>query len=183
MRIITGSLKGRRFILPKALKLRPTSDRTKEGMFGVIDSHIPLQNTQILDLFAGTGNLGFEALSRGAASVQFVEENRDAVKFIEKTAGNFNLSDRIFTQTDKVEHFLDRPHSVYDIIFADPPYDYPGMEELPERILEDNWLKPEGWFILEHDRRVDFRNHPNCYFSKSYGRTIVAIFEPERVNE
>ena len=182
MRIITGSLKGRRFILPKALKLRPTSDRTKEGMFGVIESHISIQNTQVLDLFAGTGNLGFEALSRGAASAHFVEENRDAIRFIQKTAGNFNLSDSIYTQTDKVEDFMGRPHSRYDLIFADPPYDYPEMNELPERILNENWLTRDGWFILEHDRRVDFRDHPHCYFSKPYGRTIVAIFELEPVN-
>lgn len=183
MRIITGSLKGRRFILPKSLKLRPTSDRTKEGMFGVLDAHIDIQNTQVLDLFAGTGNLGFEALSRGAQMAHFVEENRDAIKFIEKTARNFELSNSIYTQTDKVEEFMDRPHSTYDLIFADPPYDYPQMTQLPERILNDNWLNEDGWFILEHDRRVDFRDHPHCYFSKPYGRTIVAIFELEPVNK
>jgi len=177
MRIITGSLKGRRLFLPgKELDIRPTSDRTKEGMFGVIDARKELQGVRVLDLFAGTGNLGFEAISRGARSVEFVDSSRYAISIIQKNAEQFGVASQIHSINTDVQHFIQGAPRPYDLIFSDPPYDYPEMPELVERILSEGWLEEDGWLILEHDRRHDFTGHPNCAFSKPYGRTVVTIF-------
>lgn len=176
MRIITGKLKGRTVPIPKTDQLRPTSDRTKEGMFSVIAARRYFDDTEILDLFAGSGNLGFEAISRGSHHVTFVDNNSDHINHINKLAETFSVSDQISTVVSDIERYLEKCTKKFDIIFADPPYDYHYMEQMVEIILSNNWLNSDGWFILEHDKRHDFRNHKNCVFSKPYGRTVVAIF-------
>ncbi len=176
MRIITGSLKGRRIHIPNTLDVRPTSDRTKEGLFSAIESRIYIQETRVLDLFAGSGNLGFEAISRGASNVLFVDNDRRNIRLIEKTADQFRVASQIRTVTSAVEDFLQGPAMPYDLIFSDPPYDYPLMQEMVDVILAKGWLQENGLFILEHDKRHDFSGHDRCMFSKAYGRTTVSIF-------
>ncbi|MDI6400484.1 16S rRNA (guanine(966)-N(2))-methyltransferase RsmD [Balneolaceae bacterium ANBcel3] len=176
MRIITGTLKGRRITVPKNTEIRPTSDRTKESIFNIIDARSNLNRATVLDLFAGSGNLGFEAISRGAAHVLSVEASFKAVEHIEKTAELFGVKQQIQALCSTVERFLSGPSTPYDFIFADPPYDYEHLPDLPDLILGESWLKPGGWFLLEHDKRYSFAEHPNCVFSKPYGRTIVTIF-------
>ncbi|MFH5882850.1 16S rRNA (guanine(966)-N(2))-methyltransferase RsmD [Halalkalibaculum sp. DA3122] len=182
MRIITGTLKGRKINIPKTLKVRPTSDRTKEGLFSVIEARRYIRDANVLDLFAGSGNLGVEAISRGASRVLFVDNDHFNIRHIEELGREFDIEDQIRTAVADVADFLDGPPLPYDIIFSDPPYEYPRMEQMIETILEKGWLNDRGWFVLEHDKRHDFIEHPNCFFSKAYGRTIVSIFlqeEPE----
>lgn len=178
MRIITGKLKGRKIAVPPSLEVRPTSDRTKEGLFSVIEARRYIRNAKVLDLFAGSGNLGFEAISRGASGVHFIDRNRANIKHIESLADRFNISGSIRTTTGDVAQYLNGPPLPCDIIFADPPYDYPLMEEMIEKTVTGGWLAEGGWFVLEHDKRHDFSEHPHCFFSKAYGRTIVSIFIP-----
>lgn len=182
MRIITGTLKGRIIPIPETDELRPTSDRTKEGLFAVIAARRFFEGTVALDLFAGSGNLGIEAISRGTDQVLFVDRNPDHIRHIEKLARQFGILEQIQTVTRPVEEFLENRTATYDLIFCDPPYDYFFMEEMISLILEKGWLKEGGWFILEHDKRHDFSSHPNCIFCKPYGRTIVSIFEAEAVD-
>ena len=178
MRIITGKLKGRTIPTPKTDLLRPTTDRTKEGLFSVIDARAWFDNSRVLDLFAGSGNLGFEAISRGASTCLFVDQEVIHTRQIEATAKIFGVEDQIQTVTSEVETFLERgDRGTFDFIFADPPYDYFFMKEMTDTILNNNWLNKDGWFILEHDKRLDFSDHDKCVFSKAYGRTIVAIFK------
>lgn len=179
MRIITGTLKGRTIQIPNTLEVRPTSDRTKEGLFGVIEARKYIREASVLDLFAGSGNLGVEAISRGAARVLFVDSDRRNIEHIEKLADSFEISDRCRTVTSTVEHFLEGPPVPYDFIFSDPPYDYPQMTGMVETILEKGWLQRQGWLILEHDKHHDFSGHPHCSHVKQYGRTIVSFFEAE----
>jgi 16S rRNA (guanine(966)-N(2))-methyltransferase RsmD len=182
MRIITGKLKGRHFNIPKGLDVRPTTDRTKESIFNLIEARVFMEGTQILDLFAGSGNLGFEALSRGARHVTAVELDAQNVKQIEKTAADFGIDDQMRIVCSDAQHFLNGVAIPYHFIFCDPPYDYPFMDELIDRVFEDNWLTDEGWLIMEHDKYKDFTNHPKCTFSKAYGRTIVSIFQKHPVD-
>lgn len=177
MRIITGKLKGRIIPIPKTGQLRPTSDRTKEGLFSVIEARAYLENTRVLDLFAGSGNLGFEAISRGSASCLFVDSETTHIREIEKTAKKFGIENQVQTMAMPVETFLEKKYGQFDFIFADPPYDLFMMEEMIGLIMNGEWLAEDGWFILEHDKRHDFSGHPKCVFSKAYGRTIVAIFK------
>lgn len=177
MRIITGKLKGRTVPVPKTGELRPTSDRTKEGLFAVIDARVYFDNTRVLDLFAGSGNLGFEAISRGSESCLFVDEEVKHIRQIEKTAKIFGVDGQISTLAADVETFLQQHHGRFDFVFADPPYDYFRMAEMIDTIVSEHWLNEDGWFILEHDKRHNFSSHEHCVFSKSYGRTIVSIFK------
>lgn len=177
MRIITGKLKGRIIPIPKTDELRPTSDRTKEGIFSIIDSRTYLDNSSVLDLFAGSGNLGFEAISRGAKKCTFVDSISEHIAHIEKIAEKFGVKNQIHTRVLPVETFLEKSVTQFDFIFADPPYHYYKMAEMIEIVLNNGWLSDDGWFILEHDKRHHFSEHPKCVFSKPYGRTIVSIFK------
>ncbi|MBO6522629.1 MAG: 16S rRNA (guanine(966)-N(2))-methyltransferase RsmD [Balneolaceae bacterium] len=182
MRIITGKLKGRRFDIPKGLDVRPTTDRTKESIFNKIEVYKYIEGSVILDLFGGSGNLGFEAISRGAKSVTYVELDPKNVQHIEKTAEGFGIENQIRTTVADVRQYLDGMSIPYDFIFCDPPYNYEWMEEMITTLLEDNWLKEDGWFILEHDKYHNYKDHPHCFFSKAYGRTTVSIFEKHPVD-
>lgn len=179
MRIITGTLKGRRLTVPANTDVRPTSDRAKESIFSVIEVRKHITKSDVLDLFAGSGNLGFEAVSRGAGRIVFVEASKNAVDHIKKTAEQFRVDDRMHVICATAEHYLQGAATPFDVIFADPPYEYERLTELPDIILNNNWLKPHGWLILEHDKRHTFSDHPHCVFTKPYGRTIVTIFTNE----
>jgi 16S rRNA (guanine966-N2)-methyltransferase len=182
MRIITGKLKGRIIPVPKTDEIRPTSDRTKEGIFSVIDARTYLDRSTVLDLFAGSGNLGFEAISRGADKCLFIDNIPAHIAHIEKIAEKFGIKNRIQTRVLPVETFLEKQHGQFDFIFADPPYDYYKMTEMIDIIMDKDWLKDNGWFILEHDKRHNFTSHPKCVYSKPYGRTIVSIFKESNVD-
>lgn len=179
MRIITGTLKGRKIHIPNTLDVRPTSDRTKEGIFSIIDARKYIRDSRILDLFAGSGNLTVEAISRGAAQALCVDNDRKNIQHINKMAEDFNIDSQIRTAGIAVEDFLQGPAVSYDFIFSDPPYEYPLMHEMISDILAKGWLQPNGWFILEHDKRHDFSDHDKCIIVKNYGRTTVSIFTPE----
>lgn len=183
MRIITGKLKGRRINIPKGLDVRPTTDRTKESIFNKIEVYKFIEGSTVLDLFGGSGNLGFEAISRGAKSVTYVELDPKNVRHIEKTAEGFGVEGQVRTNVADVQSYLAGMAIPYDFIFCDPPYNYEWMDEMIALILENNWLNEEGWFILEHDKYHNYDDHPNCFFSKAYGRTTVSIFEKNRIEE
>ena len=177
MRIITGTLKGRPIPIPDTGLVRPTSDRTKEGIFSVIAARRYFDRLQVLDLFAGSGNLGFEAISRGAAFVTFVDQEAEHIAQIRRTASDLGVASQTSVITQNVHAFLETPPPMaYDLVFCDPPYDLPSMTEMTDNLLEKNWLHSDGWLILEHDRRLHFEDHPVCRFSKAYGRTVVSIF-------
>jgi 16S rRNA (guanine966-N2)-methyltransferase len=177
MRIIAGKLKGRQIETPLDLEIRPTSDRCKESMFNVIEARKGIRDANILDLFAGTGNLGFEAISRGAAHVTAVDKSPESARMIRAGAKHFNIESQLLFIPSDIGSFISKgAPSVYDIIFADPPYDWPDLTKLPDVLLGSGWLDEDGWFLLEHDARHSFIDDPRCVFAKPYGRTIVSIF-------
>lgn len=175
MRIITGKLKGRIIPVPEGSATRPTTDRVKESIFSMVEVHKGIRDALVMDVFAGSGSLGFEAISRGAARVVFVEQHKGACLQLEETAKKFGISEQIQTITAPAERFLKQSPRPFDIIFADPPYEYPFIQAMVNHILEAGWLKPDGWLILEHDTRHAFFDDPRCISTRSYGRTIVSI--------
>ncbi len=179
MRIITGLLKGRRINIPNTLNVRPTAARTKEGLFSILDSRKYIHGANVLDLFAGSGNLGIEAISRGAEKVLFVDSDKRNTDHIEKVSAEFDISDQIRTVAAPVERFLEGMPLPYDIIFSDPPYEFHMMHEMINMIVTDGWLAEGGWLMLEHDKRHDFTDHIHCAYYKEYGRTHVSIFTAE----
>ena len=175
MRIIAGRLGRRRLRAPKGLLTRPTSDRTREAIFNLVESRLSLDGAVVLDLFAGTGALGLEALSRGAAAVTFVEKQAGVLKFTRLNADDLGVADLCwFLRTDAVTYLERYKGPPFDVIFADPPYDLDTLSRLPDLAVPH--LSPDGLFILEHDKRMFFDEHLHLDTHRAYGRTVVSIF-------
>ncbi|MTI87246.1 MAG: 16S rRNA (guanine(966)-N(2))-methyltransferase RsmD [Balneolaceae bacterium] len=182
MRIITGKLKGRQVRTTKGQQVRPTTDRTKESIFNVIEARLYMDGSMVLDLFAGSGNLGIEAISRGSKHLIAVDKNPTNIKQIDKNAERLGIDHQVRTVCTDVLQYLDGMPIPHHFIFCDPPYQYPQVDELIDKVLNEGWLADSGWFIFEHDIRHDFDDHPNCFFTKRYGRTYVSIFQKHPVD-
>ena len=180
MRVVAGSAGGVGLYVPKGDAVRPTMDLVKGAIFSSLGEFI--RGARVLDLFAGTGALGIEALSRGAASVVFVEKDRRAVETIERNLEKTHLSGRLHAAD--VFRFLDRlaaPGS-FDLILADPPYARaPGERDFTPELLGSDPLRlalaPGGIFVLEHlpGAKLPLRDRWECFRQKRYGATEVAF--------
>jgi 16S rRNA (guanine966-N2)-methyltransferase len=178
MRIISGRFARRKLRSPSGHLTRPTTDRAREAIFNLLGSRIFLDDITVLDLFAGTGALGLEAISRGAAHVIFVENNGRVLQFARENAEELEVEDRcVFMRSDAVSYLENYSGPTFDVIFADPPYDLEAMERMPDMALE-HLASAHGVFSLEHDTRIWFDDHPNLETHRSYGRTTVSLFRP-----
>ncbi|MCS6819551.1 MAG: RsmD family RNA methyltransferase [Chitinophagales bacterium] len=184
MRIISGKYKGYRLKQPHFEPTRPTTDFAKEALFNVINNYFNFNNLSILDLFAGTGAISYEFLSRGAQEVTSVEIHRKCIEFIKQTSRHLNFSGHHIIQAD-VFQFLQLQKKTYDIIFAGPPYALPELPQLPDIIFEKQLVEGEGWFILEHNPQYSFDLHPHFWKQREYGTTIFSIFmnQPQGYDE
>ncbi len=176
MRIISGLHKGRRITAPKKLPVRPTTDRSKEGLFNLLQHRIEITETEVLDLFAGTGNISYEFASRGAKSLTAVDQNRNCIQFIQKTAKELQIE--ISTHQKESTRFLEQSKGSFHLIFADPPYNFD--QDAYENIifLSLPKLRKEGFLILEHFKQLDFSSLNNFAFSRGYGSTVFSFFTP-----
>lgn len=175
MRIIGGSLKGKAVAPPKGYKARPTTDFAKEGLFNILDNEYEFQDLVILDLFGGTGSIGFEFASRGAAIVDCIEMNPDNVDFIRKSAKALGVKNHNTVHCN-VFDFLDLCTRKYDIIFADPPYALEHLDSLPDKVMAKDILHPECYFILEHGDDYCFKDHPCFVKERRYGNVHFSFF-------
>ncbi|MDD3346618.1 16S rRNA (guanine(966)-N(2))-methyltransferase RsmD [Oscillibacter sp.] len=151
MRVITGSARGRRLKELEGMETRPTTDRVKEGLFSILQFEI--EGRRVLDLFAGTGQLGIECLSRGAASAVFVDRRADAVKLIRENLAATCLQERArVVAGDSVEYLnsLNSLHEKFDLIFLDPPYAAGLLEPAAAQIARFDILRPHGIMVAEH---------------------------------
>lgn len=177
MRIITGIYKGRHFDIPRSFKARPTTDFAKENIFNVINGYTDLDGATALDLFAGTGSISLELLSRGCSSVVSVEADRDHARFISQCVQKIGAAGYMLIRGD-VFRFLKSCHQQFDFIFADPPYALEQLPTIPDLILEHNLLKPDGLLVFEHGKQNDFSEHPHFCDHRSYGSVNFSIFKP-----
>lgn len=176
MRIISGELGGRRFNPPNSMPYtRPTTDIAKEGLFNVIENNIELVGASSLDLFGGTGSISYELYSRGVAQLTVVEKDPEMYNFIKKTSDQMGIKEIHILRAD-VFKFIRECKDQFDIIFAGPPYALGNIEDIPNLIVEHKLLKDEGWFILEHTPRNDFKDFPLFRTERKYGTTIFSIF-------
>ena len=179
MRIITGKYKGRRFDIPRTFKARPTTDFAKENIFNVLAQYIDFENATALDLFAGTGSITLELLSRGCSQVVSVELDRDHHRFIQeclkKLLGDQHSSVAIPIRGD-VFRFVKSCHQQFDFIFADPPYALEQLPSIPDLIFSKDLLKPGGIFVFEHGSNHSFTDHPNFADHREYGSVNFTIF-------
>jgi 16S rRNA (guanine966-N2)-methyltransferase len=175
MRIIAGRFQRRALHAPSGRNTRPTADRTREAIFNLLQSRFHLNDAHVLDLFAGSGALGLEALSRGASSSTFVESDPGAVRTIHQNITSLGVVDETDVLRMDVLKYLLRPSRRFDLVFADPPYILGLLPTLPTQML--NVTEPEGYAVLEHDKRHTFEHHPGWVLSRPYGRTTVSLFE------
>jgi 16S rRNA (guanine(966)-N(2))-methyltransferase RsmD len=141
-----------------------------------------LEDIRTLDLFGGTGSISYELASRGAGDMTIVEKDGGMIEFIKKTAGILGISEQLHIVRGDAFKFVQQCREQYDLIFADPPYALPELQQLPELVLERKLLLPGGLFILEHGPRNDFQQHPQFMRSRNYGETTFTFFlQPEAV--
>jgi len=175
MRIITGIYKGRRFEVPRTFKARPTTDFAKENIFNVLTQYIDFEDAAALDLFAGTGSISLELISRGCNRVVCVEKDRDHHRFITECLKKLGTEDCIPIRGD-VFRFLKSCHEQFDFIFADPPYALNELPQIPDMIFAHGLLKPDGIFVFEHGQSNDFSAHSHFVEHRQYGSVNFTIF-------
>jgi len=179
MRIITGKFKGRTLVTTKDVHVRPAMDRVKGAIFNMLQNRLALGGARVLDLFAGTGSLGLEALSRGAAVITFVDDNRHMLDVIEKNAELLGCLEECDIIHDDALSFVERTsHRDFDLIFADPPYEYEETRTIPHKVFAGQLLKKDGLLIIEHAKRTAF--DPSTAYTldvrRDFGNTSLSFF-------
>lgn len=181
MRVIAGTQKGRRLHGPKGPGLRPTADRVKEALFSILGNRIV--GARFLDLYAGTGAIGIEALSRGAQQVTFVESNPTAIRVLHANVAQCKLDAAAEIQTCSACTFLKRQAKTaaqYDIVFADPPYQQDQLAELWPVLAGTEVITPDALIVLEHASKsamLPANSRLNLLRQYRYGDTTLSVFE------
>ncbi|MDP7040873.1 MAG: 16S rRNA (guanine(966)-N(2))-methyltransferase RsmD [Myxococcota bacterium] len=179
MRIISGTLKGRRLFAPKSQNTRPTSDRIRESLFSILGEKVI--DGEILDLFAGTGALGIEALSRQAKHCSFAEPDKSALKTLQKNLEFVTKAQYTLFKTSALHTLkrLNRQAKTFDIVFLDPPYEGSHAEEIWAWMRQNTLLNPEGLVVYEHSAKKTLENNYfnlRCKESRIFGDTALSFF-------
>ncbi|HAS09340.1 MAG TPA: 16S rRNA (guanine(966)-N(2))-methyltransferase RsmD [Acidimicrobiaceae bacterium] len=177
VRVVAGSVRGRRISAPPGTDTRPTTDRVREAMFNALGSLGAVDGAVVADLFAGSGALGIEALSRGAASAHFVESDRRAVAVIEENLSTLGLDDRGVVLRRPVEVALDDLPVPLDLVLADPPYAFDGWAALLADLATR--LAGDGLVVIESGRAVALPPGWERVRERTYGGTVVLFARPE----
>ncbi len=191
VRISSGSLKGRKVVISKKIfisadrdELRPTSSKVRESIFNILQTEI--DKALFLDLYAGTGAVGLEALSRGAGKVYFVENNQVRAKAVMDYIHRLGLDDRASVYQEEAEAFLKRAMRTglkFDIIFADPPYLSGEIDKVLPNIGQCKILKDDGCILVEHSSKTALpENIQNLKLAKNYryGDTMITLYRKEQ---
>lgn len=187
LRIIGGTAKGLTLKTVKLSALRPTTDRVRSAVFSMLESRHAIIGARVLDLYAGTGSLGIEALSRGAIKADFVENNKQLATLISENLSRTKLDDKSKVHNMSVDKALGLLKNKYDLIFADPPYKMINeTSESIQKIIELRLLSDRGKIILEHSIRSSFNFKTSdlaIIQTKKYGDTNIDIYELAKVSE
>ena len=175
MRIIRGKYGRRRFAVPTNITARPTTDFARENIFNVLENTIDFEGKSAIDLFAGTGAISFEFLSRGCRDVTAVEKAPTQQRFMLKVAAELGADNFTLVKGDVLRFIATCPRR-FDIIFADPPYDMPGFEEIPGLVLGSALVGEGTTFIMEHSKKYDFSSLPGFSDHRAYGSVNFSIF-------
>ncbi len=175
MRIVSGKYKRRIISPPKNLPVRPTTDMAKESLFNILGNLMEFNDKVVLDLFAGTGNISYEFVSRGCRSVTAVDLDFGCVRFIKQTAEKLEMNELNVVKQD-VFRFTSISKGKYDIIFADPPYKLENISEMSNSIFDNELLANNGWLIIEHPKEVDFSSKENFVEHRKYGSVNFSFF-------
>ena len=175
MRVITGTARGRKLKEPEGMEIRPTTDQVKEAIFNIVQFDV--EGRRVLDLFAGTGQLGIEALSRGAAECVFVDESRQALRLVQENLRLCALRGQTY-QTDAIR-FLEHCGR-FGLIFVDPPYDSGLCDKALQKIIEFDILEDGGIIICETRREKALGEAAPPYFRRkeyNYGKVKLTVYD------
>ena len=175
MRIISGKFKKKSIYPPKNFNARPTTDVAKESLFNILDNHIDFEDMHVLDLYAGTGSISYEFASRGGRLVIAVDINPKCISYINETATRLGFKNMKAIRSSSIT-FLDHCKEKFNIIFADPPYDLEGIEEVIKRVYRNDLLREDGWLIIEHSPGKDFSAFDGFYQHRNYGKVNFSFF-------
>jgi 16S rRNA (guanine(966)-N(2))-methyltransferase RsmD len=184
MRIITGRSKGRRLARPKGQGIRPTSDRVKESLFNIL--RMEMEGKVVLDLFAGTGNLGIEALSRGAERTIFVEKKEQAIRLIQKNLAQFGLEERsevLPKDTNRAIGILRQRGESFDLILMDPPYEKGWIQRTLRKLNSHPIYHGDSVLVIEHTRREPLPQPLEGWSlirQRQIGDTLISFLMPWR---
>lgn len=177
MRIISGYLKNRKLNAPKGVHTRPTSERLRESLFNICQTYI--EGTQFLDLFSGSGAIGIEALSRGAAYATFIDNHKESIQCIKRNIEELQLEGCSQIICGEVSSMMNRLHKQYDMIFMDPPYDQ-GLEKgVIDKIDKSSLLKEGGFLFIEsslEDPLLSPRETLELFSSRRIGKSMLLQF-------
>lgn len=175
MRIIRGKYGKRRFDVPKNITARPTTDFARENLFNVLENMEDFEGKTALDLFAGTGAMSFEFLSRGCTQVTSVEQAPVQTRFIRSVKEKLGDESLTVIQGDAFK-FIASCSRQFDFIFADPPYDHPRFDEIPALILGSGMVRSGSVIIIEHSKTRNFSDLPGFSQQRVYGSVNFSIF-------
>jgi len=180
MRIIAGELKGRRLTAPKDESVRPTAEKVREAVFSMLQTYIP--DAVVVDLFAGTGSLGLEALSRGARRAYFVDRDRTSIALVKANVGTCGVEERSVILCSDYGSAIGRIHDRADIVFLDPPYKAGLMEDCLNRLAASELLPEGGIVVAEHGREEilpDTVSGLRRIRDRKYGKVRVSVYEKQ----
>lgn len=175
MRIISGIYGGRQLQAPKSLPVRPTTDYAKSGLFSILQHRYNFKKLEVADLFAGTGSLTYEFLSRGCPSVVAVDKHPGCIKFIRETFEKFGMTGGSAITADALK-FLKNRISPFDIIIADAPFADTPAEALSAAVTEGRLLKKNGVLIIEHQTKNSLSEVPGFLETRKYGNVSFSFF-------
>lgn len=179
MRITAGTARGREIVCPPGLDVRPTASKIRQAFFNILRNKV--ENARFLDLCAGSGLMGLEALSRGAAELVSIDESRNMVKVIEGNVAKLNFSAQVF-QSDVRSIMSHLPKDHFDIIFADPPYKSRLSESILNNVAKNNLLRKDGVLAIEHARESQLPEASGNlvkYDCRHYGQTSVSFYRQQ----
>lgn len=181
MRVIAGSARGRRLVTVAGTRVRPTADRVKEALFSIIESRFDLRGMRVLDLYAGSGGLGIEALSRGAAAAVFVEQDAAVARVLRRNLQACGFEAEVLgSPVERALARLEQRGDVFGGVLLDPPYAGGEAERCLGWLAAGAHLGPGAWVAVEHDAGVALE--PNVgplslILTRRYGTSVVSLFE------
>ena len=177
MRIISGKNKGQRLAVPKKLPVRPTTDMAKEALFNILNNRYYFDEIQVLDLFAGTGNISYEFASRGCERITAVDADPGCIKYISETSTTLDFP--ITAIKKDVYEYLEKQTPKAHLIFADPPYDFSleAFSPIVQLVFERELLLENGVLIIEHPKQTDLSQLIHFTEQRRYGGSVFSFFE------
>lgn len=179
MRITGGALRSRKLFSVESTRLRPATDRLRETMFNILANMIDLEGSRALDLYAGTGSVGFETISRGAGLVVFVESDRRIASVIGRNAESLGVKGQCVIRIMDAEKYVEAADQTFDIAYVDPPYAFNSRtHEIIEEMLRRRIVEPDGIICVEHTK--NYAPPPaSLVRQKMFGETILSFIKPE----